>query len=44
MRKDSLYLVDINGKQSVNKICKLDSTELVFEGIADVEHKQTYRK
>ena len=44
MRNDSLHLVDINGRQCVNKICKLDSVEVIFEGIADVESKQTYRK
>lgn len=44
VRNDSLHLVDINGRQCVNKICKLDSAEVIFEGIADVESKQTYRK
>ena len=44
VRNDSLHLVDINGRQCVNKICKLDSVEVIFEGIADVESKQTYRK
>lgn len=44
LQNDSLYLNDINGKQYVNKINKVDDETIMFEGIADVKGIQIYHK
>lgn len=44
LQNDSLYLKDINGKQYVNKINKVDDETIMFEGIADVKGIQIYHK
>lgn len=44
LQNDSLYLNDINGRQYVNKINKVDDETIMFEGIADVKGIQIYHK
>ena len=44
LQNDSLYLNDINGRQYVNKINKVDDETIMFEGIADVKDIQIYHK
>lgn len=44
LQNDSLYLNDINGRQFVNKINKVDDETIMFEGIADVKGIQIYHK
>ena len=44
LQNDSLYLTDINGRQYVNKINKVDDKSIMFEGIADVKGIQIYHK
>ena len=44
LQNDSLYLNDINGRQYINKINKVDDETIIFEGIADVKGIQIYHK
>lgn len=44
VRNDSLHLRDIEGKQYVNRISKVDSTTIMFEGLAEVGLIQVYHK
>lgn len=44
LQNDSLYLNDINGRQYVNKINKVDDETIMFEGIADIKGIQIYHK
>ena len=44
LQNDSLYLNDINGRQYINKINKVDDETIMFEGIADVKGIQIYHK
>jgi hypothetical protein len=43
-RNDSLYLVDINGKIYVNRIKEFTNKTIVFDGIADVDKEQTFKR
>ena len=43
-RNDTLFLVDVYGKRYVNRIKKLTNNTIVFDGIADVDKKQTYKR
>lgn len=43
-RNDTLFLVDVYGKRYVNRIKKLTNNTIVFDGIADVDKEQTYKR
>lgn len=43
-RNDTLFLVDVYGKRYVNRIKKLTNNTIVFDGIADVDNEQTYKR
>ena len=44
VKNDSLHLIDVNGKEYVNQIRELSDQKVVFEGIADMDKEQTYKK